>query len=88
MLNFCFIFSFSPFCLETLFMLFIYFTLHFSDEDSTSSLPGLKTTSESRTSTPEPNKFVFKDKKEAIEAFKELLKERVCLLLNHIESHF
>ncbi|KAG8258733.1 PRP40 pre-mRNA processing factor 40 [Homalodisca vitripennis] len=46
------------------------------DEDSTSSLPGLKSNPDSRTSTPEPNKLVFKDKKEAIEAFKELLKER------------
>jgi hypothetical protein len=44
-----------------------------ADEDSSSnkdSAPG------SRTSTPEP-KLVFKDKKEAIEAFKDLLRERV-----------
>lgn len=44
-----------------------------ADEDSGSnkdSAPG------SRTSTPEP-KLVFKDKKEAIEAFKDLLRERV-----------
>ncbi|XP_054269216.1 pre-mRNA-processing factor 40 homolog B isoform X2 [Macrosteles quadrilineatus] len=43
------------------------------NEDSMSSL---KSASDSRTSTPEPNKLVYKDKKEAIEAFKELLKER------------
>ncbi|KDR11070.1 pre-mRNA-processing factor 40 homolog B isoform X1 [Zootermopsis nevadensis] len=43
-----------------------------ADEDSSSnkdSAPG------SRTSTPEP-KLIFKDKKEAIEAFKDLLRER------------
>jgi hypothetical protein len=47
----------------------IYFT---SDEDSNShsSMPG------SRTGTPEPNK-AFRDKKEAMEAFKEFLKEKV-----------
>ena len=35
-----------------------------------------RSTPTSRTGTPEP-KLVFKDKKEAIEAFKDLLKERV-----------
>lgn len=42
------------------------------DEDSNS---GKGSANDSRTSTPEP-KIQFKDKKEAIEAFKELLKER------------
>jgi hypothetical protein len=43
-----------------------------SDDDSNSrtSLPG------SRNGTPEPNK-IFRDKKEAMEAFKEFLKEKV-----------
>ncbi|CAH1116101.1 unnamed protein product [Phaedon cochleariae] len=43
------------------------------DEDSNLS-PRSDTAKESRTSTPEPK--VFKDKKEAIEAFKELLKDK------------
>lgn len=42
------------------------------DEDSNSTK---ESANGSRTSTPEP-KMQFKDKKEAIEAFKELLKER------------
>lgn len=42
------------------------------DEDSNSAMGSAN---DSRTSTPEP-KMQFKDKKEAIEAFKELLKER------------
>ncbi|KAI4500072.1 hypothetical protein M0802_004942 [Mischocyttarus mexicanus] len=42
------------------------------DEDSNSAKGSAN---DSRTSTPEP-KMMFKDKKEAIEAFKELLKER------------
>ncbi|RLU23079.1 hypothetical protein DMN91_005357 [Ooceraea biroi] len=42
------------------------------DEDSNSAKGS---TNDSRTSTPEP-KMQFKDKKEAIEAFKELLRER------------
>lgn len=42
------------------------------DDDSNSAKGS---TNDSRTSTPEP-KIQFKDKKEAIEAFKELLKER------------
>ncbi|XP_012278359.1 pre-mRNA-processing factor 40 homolog A [Orussus abietinus] len=42
------------------------------DEDSNSAK---ESANDSRTSTPEP-KMQFKDKKEAIEAFKELLKER------------
>jgi hypothetical protein len=44
----------------------------YSDDDSNSrtSLPG------SRNGTPEPNK-IFRDKKEAMEAFKEFLKEKV-----------
>ncbi|KAF7997587.1 hypothetical protein HCN44_006158 [Aphidius gifuensis] len=42
------------------------------DDDSNS---GKGSANDSRTSTPEP-KIQFKDKKEAIEAFKELLKER------------
>lgn len=42
------------------------------DEDSNSAMGS---TNDSRTSTPEP-KMQFKDKKEAIEAFKELLRER------------
>lgn len=58
-------------CIEVSYILF-------TDEDSTSSLPGTKSASDSRTSTPEPNKMLYKDKKEAIDAFKELLKERVC----------
>ena len=36
--------------------------------------------SDSRNSTPEP-KAIFKDKKEAIEAFKELLREKVRPIL-------
>lgn len=66
-------------CLEVSY-LFILFT----DEDSTSSLPGTKSASDSRTSTPEPHKMLYKDKKEAIDAFKELLKERVCNLFHII----
>lgn len=42
------------------------------DEDSNSAKGSAN---DSRTSTPEP-KMQFKDKKEAIEAFKELLRER------------
>lgn len=45
--------------------------------------------SDSRTSTPEP-KTTFKDKREALEAFKELLREKVILLswpLNLNERH-
>jgi len=47
-------------------------TKSFLDDDSNShsSLPG------SRTGTPEPNK-IFRDKREAMEAFKEFLKEKV-----------
>lgn len=55
--------------------LIIMFFIVLVDEDSNSnkgSAPG------SRNSTPEP-KLVFKDKKEAIEAFKEMLRERVSL---------
>lgn len=44
------------------------------------SLSAKESESGSRTSTPEP-KMVFKDKKEAIEAFKELLRERVGLII-------
>ncbi|KAK6626815.1 hypothetical protein RUM44_009292 [Polyplax serrata] len=43
------------------------------EEDNNQSTP--KETTTSRNSTPEP-KLVFKDKKEAIEAFKDLLRER------------
>jgi pre-mRNA-processing factor 40 len=35
--------------------------------------------SDSRTSTPEP-KTIFKDKREALEAFKELLREKVIFI--------
>lgn len=43
------------------------------DEDSNLSTHSVQPPTESRTSTPEPK--IFKDKKEAMEAFKELLKE-------------
>lgn len=43
-------------------------------EDSLDAKPS--PSSDSRNSTPEP-KTAFKDKKEALEAFKELLKEKV-----------
>jgi hypothetical protein len=39
--------------------------------------------SDSRNSTPEP-KAIFKDKKEAIEAFKELLREKVRPFLHYV----
>lgn len=63
------------------FLLFWFYMHNFllsSDEDSGSnkgSAPG------SRTSTPEPRSF-YRDKKEAMEAFKEFLKEKVKLLLD------
>lgn len=44
-----------------------------ADEDSNQSAPAETNKKESKTSTPEP--VVFKDKKEAMEAFKELLKD-------------
>lgn len=47
--------------------------VNYSDEDSNLSTHSQPPTAESRTSTPELK--VFKDKKEAMEAFKELLKE-------------
>ena len=46
--------------------------LNFLDFGDTKISPG----SDSRSSTPDP-KTAFKDKKEAIEAFKDLLKEKV-----------
>lgn len=48
--------------------------LSFQSEDSMDAKPS--PSSDSRTSTPEP-RTTFKDKKEAIEAFKDLLREKV-----------
>ena len=50
-------------------------------EDSMDAKPS--PSSDSRTSTPEP-RAVFKDKKEALEAFKELLKEKVAGYSNEV----
>lgn len=50
-------------------------------EDSMDAKPS--PSSDSRTSTPEP-RAVFKDKKEALEAFKELLKEKVVGYSNEL----
>lgn len=46
----------------------------FTDEESNMSNHSEPTNKDSRTSTPEPK--IFKDKKEAMEAFKELLKDK------------
>lgn len=48
------------------------------EDENSQSTP--KESNNSRNSTPEP-KLVFKDKKEAIEAFKDLLRERVSSCL-------
>lgn len=63
----------GTFCLLTLFVRNVTQMPSFT-EDSTDAKPS--PSSDSRTSTPEP-KAVFKDKKEALEAFKDLLKEKV-----------
>lgn len=49
----------------------------YSTEDSMDAKPS--PSSDSRTSTPEP-KTIFKDKREALEAFKELLREKVIFI--------
>lgn len=61
-------FTLSFLLLADSYMIFI------SDEESNMSNHSEPTNKDSRTSTPEPK--VFKDKKEATEAFKELLKDK------------
>jgi hypothetical protein len=57
--------------------LFVFILRFYSTEDSMDAKPS--PSSDSRTSTPEP-KTIFKDKREALEAFKELLREKVIFI--------
>jgi len=52
----------------------VIFEISLKDSMDVKESPG----SDSRNSTPEP-RAIFKDKKEALEAFKELLREKVSL---------